>query len=265
VEQNATDTSGSPQAAMSVANALPNAANSAPGDASKSASGRTEETTNYEISKKVTTSTQDGGDVKHLSVAVVVDGTVTGAGANAPYKPRTAAEMTQITNLVKSAMGFDQARGDQVQVSNMEFARVSADLADGTPASKPLLGLDAAYWFKIIEASIMCVTALLIGLFVARPLIGRMFAPNPPSQSHPTQLSGTSPVAGALPAPAQASGGGSDGSPAPLKILPAQPGIDLSQIEGQVRDSSVKKIGEVVNSHPDEALAIIRTWLHQPV
>ena len=130
-----------------------------------------------------------------------------------------------------------------------------------------MLGLDASYWFKIIEASIMCVTALLIGLFVARPLIGRMFAPNPPSQSQPTQLSGTSPVAGALPAPGQAGShaSGGDSGPAPLKILPAQPGIDLSQIEGQVRDSSVKKIGEVVNSHPDEALAIIRTWLHQPV
>ncbi|MGZ5920462.1 MAG: flagellar basal-body MS-ring/collar protein FliF [Rhizomicrobium sp.] len=264
VEQNATDTAASPQASVSVANALPNAANSAPGDSSKSASGRTEETTNYEISKKVTTSTQDGGDVKHLSVAVVVDGTVTGSGANAPYKPRTAAEMTQITNLVKSAMGFDPARGDQVQVSNMEFARVSADLADGTPASKPLLGLDASYWFKIIEASIMCLTALLIGLFVARPLIGRMFAPNPPSQ--PVQLTGTSPVAGALPAPGQATGAAQqEAGPAPLRILPAQPGIDLSQIEGQVRDSSVKKIGEVVNAHPEEALAIIRTWLHQPV
>ena len=264
VEQNATDTAASPQAAVSVANALPNAANSAPGDSSKSASGRTEETTNYEISKKVTTSTQDGGDVKHLSVAVVVDGTVTGQGAQAPYKPRTAAEMAQITSLVKSAMGYDPARGDQVQVSNMEFARVTADLGDGTPASKPLLGLDASYWFKIIEASIMCVTALLIGLFVARPLINRMFAPNPPSQ--PVHLTGTSPVVGALPAPGQATGAAShEGGPAPLRILPAQPGIDLSQIEGQVRDSSVKKIGEVVNAHPEEALAIIRTWLHQPV
>ena len=39
----------------------------------------------------------------------------------------------------------------------------------------------------------------------------------------------------------------------------------LNRIEGQVRESSVKKIGEVVNAHPEEALAIIRTWLHQPV
>jgi flagellar M-ring protein FliF len=265
VEQNASDNSGTSQNAVSVANALPNAAAATPGDSSKSSSGRTEETTNYEISKKVTTSTQDGGDVKHLSVAVVVDGTMTGEGANAPYKPRTAAEMAQITSLVKSAMGFDQARGDQVQVSNMPFARM--DVVAGETPAKPLLGLEPSYWFKIIEAAIMCLTALLIGLFVARPLIARMFAPNPPSQTQPTQLSGTSPVAGALPAPAHAaSAGGADSAPAPLlRVLPAQPGLDLSQIEGQVRDSSVKKIGEVVNAHPDEALAIIRTWLHQPV
>jgi flagellar M-ring protein FliF len=163
-------------------------------------------------------------------------------------------------------MGFDQARGDQVQVSNMPFARV--DVGDAAPAAKPLLGLEPSYWFKIIEAAIMCLTALLIGLFVARPLIGRMFAPNPPSQNQPTQLTGTSPVAGVLPAPGQAHAAGTsaDAPAAPLlRVMPAQPGLDLSQIEGQVRDSSVKKIGEVVNAHPDEALAIIRTWLHQPV
>jgi flagellar M-ring protein FliF len=267
VEQNSSDTNGNTQDAVSVANALPNAASSTPGDSSKSSSGRTEETTNYEISKKVTTSTQDGGDLKRLSVAVVVDGSLTGSGANAHYKPRSAAEMTQITNLVKSAMGYSQTRGDQVQVSNMEFARV-ADVDDGTPAPKPLLGLDPAYWFKIIEAAIMCVTALLIGLFVARPLINRMFQPLAPSQ--PTRVANASPVAGALPSPgpaqaAYASGAEAGAAPAPIKILPAQPGIDLSQIEGQVRESSVKKIGEVVNAHPEEALAIIRTWLHQPV
>ena len=41
--------------------------------------------------------------------------------------------------------------------------------------------------------------------------------------------------------------------------------IDVSRIDGQVRESSIKKVGEVVSAHPEEALAIIRTWLHQPV
>jgi flagellar M-ring protein FliF len=46
---------------------------------------------------------------------------------------------------------------------------------------------------------------------------------------------------------------------------PRESMIDVSRIEGQVRESSVKKVGEVVQSHPEEALAILRTWLHQPV
>jgi flagellar M-ring protein FliF len=261
VEQNASDNSGSTTNAVSVSTALPGGATpSAGGDSSRSTSGRTEETTNYEISKKVTTSTVDGGDVRKLSVAVVVDGTTTGEGAGT-YKPRSAAEMAQITALVKSAMGFDQARGDQVQVSNMQFARV--DTLEGTPAPKPLLGLDSAYWFKIIEAAIMCVTALLIGLFVARPLINRMFAPLPgPQPGQPAQIAGSAPVAGSLPAPTP---GPQADTAAPALPAPApHPTIDTSRIDGQVRESAIRKVGEVVEAHPEEALAIIRTWLHQP-
>jgi flagellar M-ring protein FliF len=258
VEQNASNTSGAGGgAAVSVANALPGGAASAGGgDASKDTSGRTEETTNYEISKKVTTSTVDGGDIKKVSVAVVVDGSGETAAA---YKPRTPEEMAKITALVKSAMGFDAARGDLVQVTNMPFARIEA--AAGTEAPKPLLGLDASYWFKIIEAAILCVTALLIGLFVAKPLINRVFtAQNAAGGTF--QIANASPVAGALPAPSGDAGQTQDdGMPA----LPPPSSIDISRIDNQVRDNSVKKVGEVVSAHPEEALAIIRTWLHQPV
>jgi flagellar M-ring protein FliF len=256
VEQNATNTSPGANA-VSVANALPGGA-AAGGDQAKDTSGRTEETTNYEISKKVTTSTVDGGDIKKLSVAVVVDGSGDSAAA---YKARTPEEMSKITALVKSAMGFDAARGDQVQVTNMAFARIEESA--GTPAPKPLLGLDSSYWFKIIEAAILCLTALLIGLFVAKPLINRMFAAQMAAGSAPLALGNASPVAGALPAPP----GSSQAAPqdSGLSLPPPGPAIDISRIDGQVRENSVKKVGEVVSSHPEEALAIIRTWLHQPV
>ena len=260
VERNASDTSGGGNA-VSVANALPGGAAAGGGDASKNTSGSTEETTNYEISKKVTTSTVDGGDVKKLSVAVVVDG----SGDAASYKPRTAAEMAQISALVKSAMGFDQARGDQVQVSNMQFARM--ETTAGTEAPKPLLGLDPGYWFKIIEAAILCVTALLIGLFVAKPLINRMFAAQAGATGGGSlALANVSPIAGALPAPTMADAGAPGDPSAPAQLAaPNQPAIDISGIDNKVRDSSIKKVGEVVSAHPEEALAIIRTWLHQPV
>ena len=207
--------------------------------------------------------------------------------------------MAQIDSLVKSAMGFDQARGDQLQVTNMAFAKL--DSGDATPAAKPLLGLDSAYWFKIIEAAILCVTALLIGLFVLRPLINRMFVAQGSGHGAMPLLANGSPIAGALPAPhgihaalantqaALAGGQAAQYAGAPALAAPGghglppgatsqqiqqaerlvavakTGGIDLSQIEGGFGENSVKKVGEVVSAHPEEALSIIRTWLHQPV
>jgi len=302
VERNTSDSNASGGGAVSVANALPGGGQAAGGggDNGKSVSGSTEETTNYEINKTVTTSNNDSGSLKRLSVAVVVDSD----GA----KARSAADMTQIEALVKSAMGFDPARGDQMKVTNMAFAKL--DAGDATPPEKPLLGLDSAYWFKIIEAAILCVTALLIGLFVMRPLINRMFTAQGGVMggvmgggAMPLLANG-SPVAGALPAPSgiqaalantQAALGGGQAAhyaSAPALAAPGAPGghaahggtasqqiqqaerlvavaktggIDLSQIEGGFGENSVKKVGEVVSAHPEEALSIIRTWLHQPV
>jgi flagellar M-ring protein FliF len=259
-EQNASDTGNSGGNAVSVSNALPNSTqNSSSGDAGKSDSTRTEETTNYEINKTTTTSTIDGGEIKKLSVAVVVDGTpVTDAAGNTTTKPRSAQDMAEIAALVKSAIGYDKSRGDEVQVVNMPFARV--DPGPSTPAPAPLLGFDSSDWFKIIEVAILSLTALLIGFFVARPLIARSFAPN--QQGH-AALPAPQHTAGQLPAPAgqHASDAPGQASLSPLK----ESMIDIQRIEGQVRESSIRKVGEVVSAHPEEALAIVRTWLHQPV
>jgi flagellar M-ring protein FliF len=263
VEQNATDNNSASTNAVSVANALPAAQPATPSESgSKSNSTKTEETTNYEISKLTRTSTVDGGDVKRLSVAVAVDGaTSTDATGKETYLPRSAHEMQQIETLVKSAMGFSQTRGDQVQVVNMAFAHVDMGSAPGTPAPTPLLGLDSSEWFKIIEAAILSITALLIGLFVVRPLTNRMFAPLGVSSQPAGQIAYQG--SDGATAPSQRAVG-SDGAPAALPA-PRGSSIDISQIEGQVRESSIRKVGEVVEAHPEEALAIIRTWLHQPV
>ncbi len=263
VEQNASDAANTNGNAVSVANALPGAQQSqTPQSGNKSDSTRTEETTNYEISKTVRTKSNDGGAVKRISVAVVVDGsTADGAGKDS-YKPRTPQELKQIESLVKSAIGFDASRGDQVQVVNMPFARV--DTGPVAPIAQPLLGLDSSDWFKIIEASILCLTALLMGLFVGRPLIQRMFAP---VQAYAPGSAVALQPGALIPALAHGHAQGEIPSQA-MGALPSPGGdsmIDISRIEGQVRESSIRKVGEVVQSHPEEALAILRTWLHQPV
>ncbi len=258
-EQNASDQGAGGSGSVSVSTALPDAKGGGTNaDGTKSDSTRTEETTNYEISKTTKTSTIDGGDIKRLSVAVVVDGVSnTDAAGHESYKPRTKDEMAQIDSLVKSAIGYDKTRGDLVQVSNMPFARM--DTGPIAPAAAPLLGFDSGQWFKIIEVAILSLTALLIGFFVARPLINRMFAPN----QYMPALGGPQPNAGQLAAP---TAHGGDGEQAALPAPRAENSmIDIQRIEGQVRESSIRKVGEVVAAHPEEALAIVRTWLHQPV
>lgn len=255
VESNNTDSNGSGTAPVSVGSALPGATPPAANDGNKSNASRTEETNNYEINHITTTSTVDGGTLKRLSVAVVVDGRQADGGK---YTPRTPAEMKQIADLVKSTVGFNGPRGDIVQVDNMEFARL--DTGDAAPPPAPLLGLDSTQWFKIIEVAILSIAAIILGFFVGRPMIARMFSPSAAAAASANAM-----IAGALPAPAGDAAQAIAAGHAPV-VLPAprSPGIDLSQIEGQVRESSIKKVGEVVSAHPEEALAIIRTWLHEP-
>jgi flagellar M-ring protein FliF len=151
-----------------------------------------------------------------------------------------------------------------VQVTNMQFATL--DTGHEEPVAEPPLGIDGAIWFKLGEILILSVTALLVGFFIVKPMIRRLTAPILPEGV--AQLAG----AGAhvvqpgdagmqAPAPAQIANTPQN---TPLSAPRRDAMIDINQIEGQVRESAIRKVGEVVTSHPDEAMAILRTWLHQP-
>jgi flagellar M-ring protein FliF len=249
--------------------------NSTTGGAGSDNSGN-ESTTNYEISKTVTTQVLQPGTVKRLSVAVAVDG-VTAPGKDGkpgPYTARTPEEMQHITDLVKAAMGFTDAgdRHDQVQVVNEQFP--SAQDGDGTTAASGM-NFDKNDIMRMIELGVMGLVALLILFFVLRPMIR-------------SALQGAS-AAGGGGETALLPGGSSasvttravvlpDGTPATVTIdnatgqplaLPSpigavtDAGIDIARIEGQVKASSVKRVAEFVDKHPEESVAILRTWLHE--
>ena len=271
VQQDSTQKQNRTGAAVSVGNALPGqAAPPVPTqEGPDSASSRTEETINYEISKTTKTQVQDAGQVKRLSVAVVVDGTYT-AGANGQrnYAPRTNDDMTKITALVRSAIGFDEKRGDQLQVTNMRFADIDTGPDAAQPQSLPLLGIESNVWLKLGQILILSITALLVVFLVVRPMVRRLTTPIPASGTATAVL--PAPGAQAQGAPQVAHNEASQpqiaGAAAPQLAIPKRESmIDISQIDGQVRESAIRKVGDVVQAHPEEAMAILRTWLHQPV
>lgn len=237
-------------------------------------SGTTSETTNYEISTTKTTSITAPGEIRKLAVAVVVDGLLTPAkdGKSAPaYAPRSAEDMQKIDTLVKAAIGYDQTRGDQVQVANIRFSHGDIDVAGGTGGKASMFDFDKNDIMRALEVAVLFVVALLTLFLVARPLLKYI-------TTAPTNYLVTGP-GGALAAPdGLALAGASASSPgisAPAGDMP-QIGnngvvpvmadasvIDIARIEGQVKASSVKKVSEFVDRHPEESVSILRSWLHE--
>jgi flagellar M-ring protein FliF len=252
------DSSGSGQASVAV-----NIPPGGPADVSgnTSTSGRQESTTNYEISKTVRTEVQEPGTVKRLSVAVAVDG-VTAPGKDGKpgaYTPRSAEEMQQIEQLVRTAVGYNADRGDQISVVNVRFP--SVDTGEGVEASNPLMGFDKNDIMRSAELAVLAIVGVLMIFFVARPLLGAAGAGTGAKGAAPPAVTRIM----VTPDGQQMQIGG-EGGANPL-ALPGphndEARIDLARVDGQVRQSTVKKVAEFVDSHPEESVAILRSWLHE--
>lgn len=243
--------------AVSVQQNLPNNNLGAENGRATSSNQRSVETTNYEITKKISNSVRENGVVKRLSVAVLVDGiTTTNPDGTTTYKDRTPEEMDKIASLVRSAVGFDAARGDQVDVINMRFQAVTDAFG---PAEQALfLGFTKAEIMRMAEGLGVAVVAILVILLIVRPLVTRAFESLPtPSEQASRQLL-TEQTAPQLAAPS--------GSMVPSdeeEDLEVEELIDIDKVEGRVKASSLRKIGEIVQKHPEEALSIVRNWMYQ--
>jgi flagellar M-ring protein FliF len=276
VEDNETSQDKQQDASVSVANNVPNppAQQAGSGSNSSSQNKRTEETVNYEISKTVQTEVKHSGNVKRISAAVLVDGTYTTApDGTQTYAPRAQADLDKIAALVKSAIGYDEKRGDVVEVSNMQFAAPDEAAAD----TGLIMGLEKQDIMRIAELLVLSVIAVLVLLLVVRPLLNRLLAL--PSIAPEGGLALAGPGGGALPPGAAAALAlpGPDGQAPALSDLASQQAgedaanvaneieqmIDINQVEGRVRASSLRKISEMVDQHPEQAVNIMRQWIYQ--
>jgi len=258
----ATDTSTepSPDGLVTAEANIPGNVNAQPGaGVSGSSSDQTDELTNYEISNTRTTEVIMPGGIKKLAVAVVVDGVLTPAadGKGDPaYAPRSAEDMQRLDQLVKAAVGFSADRGDTVEVLNVRFNHDAGVAAGGTLAKAGMFDFTKDDIMRAVEMLVLALVALLTLFFVARPLMKYI---------NPANMTGTPALAG--PAGAALAGPAPEGTAiayAGEGNLPAEreSRIDIARIEGQVNASSVKRVSEFVDRHPEESISILRSWLH---
>jgi flagellar M-ring protein FliF len=251
---------------VTVANELPGANQRQPGGANGNSAQndqtrKTEEIVNYEISKTTRTEVIDGGRLNRLSVAVLVDGTYAKDDkGNVTYQPRSKEELDQIAALVRSAIGYDQKRGDQIQVVNLRFAESPA-----YPIAEPTGWLSRLHFttndlMGLIETLVMGVLGIVVLLLVVRPLVRRIISPD---DRVVAALPGVA-MADGLPAPSGTAAIGADGADAAKSAEPNKTSqmIDIAQIQGQVHAQSVQKVGELADKNPRETVSIIRSWLN---
>jgi flagellar M-ring protein FliF len=212
-------------------------------DAARDQSKKSEETNNYEISRTTKTEVTEAGRVNRISVAVLVDGIYAkNDKGELVYQERTKDQLDRIATLVRSAIGFEQKRGDQVEVVNLKFAEGPA-LA---PIAEPTGWLGMLQFTKddvmyVIELAVMMLLGLVVLFMVIRPLVKRILTADP------------------VPEPVAAL---TDGATAEI-AAPANM-IDVAQVQGQVHAQSVHRVGELADRNPNETAAIIRQWLTEP-
>jgi flagellar M-ring protein FliF len=243
---------------VSLQNNLPNA--DAGAATTGSQEGRQEETTNYEIGKTVRAIVHDQPQIERVSLAVMVDGVDdVGTDGKHTWKPRDQAQLDQIEKLVKSVIGFDEKRGDRLDVVSMPFvttldAAVAA--APGRPAKSngDLVTFLQMIAFGVVGFGIIILTARSIFAALNKQAVGLTMA-GPAGEI----ANGGVPAIGS--SPSGALGIGHSPSVGPNAVADDDDVVTMSNIQGQMRASAIRKVTQLVDRHPDTTLGIIRGWI----
>lgn len=236
---------------VTVGNQLPNAPAGANADTAKDKSSLTEEIVNYEISKSTRTEVVEAGRVTRLSVAVLVDGTYgPDDNDNYIYTPRAQETLDRIAVLVRSAVGFDVERGDVVEVVNLQFAQPPQNdlMAEGDG----LFDFTRDDILRFAELGVLFLIALLLLLFVVRPLLRRIVTPE---EKQPQELvigpDGTLVTDSEIPMDAE------------IEDEFVIEWLEQAKLEGALQASSIAKVGSLIQDHPTDAVNIVRGWLDE--
>ncbi len=239
---------------------------------SQSEQERSEQLLNYEISSVRSERVIEPGEVERLSVSVLVDqAREMGPDGQMQLRNRTPEEMKQLENLVKSAVGFCADRGDVVTLESMPFAN-RVELMP--PAGQAGIGeIIASNLDSIARAAALLALGLIFIFAVIRPAMDRALPA--PREDRMLASEGTP-----LEAVAQLSGeGGEEGEKRALEdggeeaerlALPKRSMdetlnsmLEIRDVDGKVRASSVRKLGEIAEQYPDEVVTILRNWIYE--
>jgi flagellar M-ring protein FliF len=225
------------------------AINGTGGESRRSARSETSEDITYQNSRTQKVSVRSPGQVKRLTVAVMVDGGPKGL-------PQ--AEIQRVQRLVENAVGFDAERGDSVVVENMTFA-APGDLEE-TSGSLPL-GLTTDRIFDLLKY-VLIGGVVLLAIRMLRP---KVVQPESSGELNEIRLNPDSEEMAAI---AQRAADGDEEAIRQLEEMRSpdtallDEEIALAQIDGRIKLSALKRIGDLITAGPAESASVVRQWMN---
>ncbi len=258
-EERTSSTNGSSSGAVTVASNLPDGDGGADGSSSSGQDNETRERTNFEVSQTQREIIRVPGAIKRLTVAVLVNATPTIDANGAPAMiPRPEAELEDLRSLISAAVGYDEARGDQITIRSLEFQPLPE--AGAFPEPGLLDGLDIV---TMAQIAVLSIVALILGLFVVRPIMTNRVTP---------QVLELSPPHDGLP-PATLESVATPSSPGGLGELsaPMQVVSDLGMGDaeaglpdlGQFTQDPVERLRQLIKERQTDTVEVLRTWMEE--
>lgn len=243
VEESQESAQGGP-ASVTVASNLPDGdVQGAGGETSRSAT-QTRERQNFEVSETRRERVILPGQVRRISVAVMVDGvTTTGADGAQQWAARPPEELETLRKLVETAVGFDAGRGDAVTIETLQF---SAMPEQGALAERAGWLADNAA--RLAQVGVLGAIVLALIFFVLRPMMSRRPAAAIADLAGMREVppDAAARLLGGVPEPAAVGGAGDL-----LELPPAA----LTKID---------RLREVISSRSEESAAVLRAWIESP-
>lgn len=233
--------------AVSVNSNLPDG-DAARGDDSQAQTSEIRERVNYEVSETEREIQRSPGEIRRLTVAVLVNGAPS-TDPTAGFVPRSEEELSALEELVASAVGFNANRGDVITIKSMGLPSVTPV---GTEGSQRLFELGALDVLSFVKLFVVAIVTLLLGLFVVRPILMRNAQV---AQAALTQ----SPMSPAMSTPIE---GGTEQPEPPQADLPAPAEATALGAPTQTKPA-VERLRELIGDRQEETVEILRGWLEE--
>jgi flagellar M-ring protein FliF len=241
---------------VSVASNLPTGAAAGGGKSSQSNDSSTRERVNYEVSETKRELVKNPGAIRRITVAVLVDGvTQTAADGTTLTAPRPDDELAALKDLVAAAVGFDEARGDVITIRSFAFEPASAAGSEASGGGFATFAIDV---MTLVQLAVLALVALVLGLFVVRPVL----------------TSRATPVAASLPAPQPAAGPVLTGVIEDDGAFPERPILARGARRGAAAeageagppeiDDPVARLRRLISERQEESVEILKSWMDDP-